>query len=146
MTLRRCALFFGLLAIVASFSQRVGARGPVELEADAYGGTESAHFTGCDTGSATMGVKYGGLGVRARFLPSTRMRVDASRSDESMPAGNLPPPTSPTDAFAPPLGVSGSVAIAGEHVNAQLTCSGDCAGFQQNYFPRTWFRGGGEAR
>src|SRR5258707_1097131 len=117
MTPRRRALFFGLLAIVASFSQRVGARGPVQLEATGYDGTESAHFTACDTGSATMGVKYGGLGGRVTFLPSTRARSDGSHSDEPVPAGN-PQSYTPTDAFAPPLGISGSVAVGGEHVNA----------------------------
>jgi hypothetical protein len=120
MTYFRLLLRLGCVGAVVAMSQRVRARGPLDVDATAYGGAESAGYGSC-TGRAGIGANYGGLGVQVRAHPQA-----AAGEREG-------------------LTVTAAAAMELERFRL-IECSGDCVGFDPNLFPVQRFLGGGYLR
>ena len=101
-------------------SHRVRARGPVDVDATVFGGSDSASYGSCN-GHAGMSAKYAGLGAEVRANPFA--------------------PAEERDGFSV---TAGAAAATGRFL--LLECSGDCVGFDPTRFPRQHWLGGGYAR
>jgi hypothetical protein len=101
-------------------SHRVRARGPVDVDATAYGGNESAGYSSC-AGRAGIGASYGGLGAQVRLHPSA---AEGERNGVAITAG---------------------AAFQWERFSF-LECEGGCAGFSPGRFPIERVLGGGYLR
>lgn len=126
----RPLLALGFLGLVVCFSRRVGARGPVELDGTAFGGTESSRFSSCN-GYAGVGARYAGMGAEVRAHP---MAAE-------------PPATGPAPDPITAEGLSATATVAGDVRSYELIeCTGDCDGLNSGSLPKSQGRVGARVR
>jgi len=128
--------------MVAAFSSRVRAGGPVEIEGVGYYGAESGHYSSCDGGAASVGARYGGVGFEGRLHPA--MWSPGEQRSARAPANDVPNVPAGAESVEAPHGFSLRLGVASEVFSPRLlSCEGDCAGFTPQIFrPNQWHVGG----